>query len=213
MVIRRYASDLLSSNMYLLEENGHVIVIDPFRDTQMLGGLLADKILLTHEHYDHISGVNLWKEATGAPVLCSGACAENIRNPRKNLARIFEAFCELQTWIVLEEIPQGDPEYTCAADETFADEFTFIWRGHTLRLFEMPGHSMGSIGILLDSSFFFSGDSLMKGREIELRFPGGSRAQWETVGLPRLQRLPPGIRVYPGHFEDFTYPGGGEADK
>ena len=205
MQIRRFVSGLLSSNMYLVTENGHAIVIDPFADTDPAKGLQMDYILLTHEHYDHISGVNLWKKDTGAPLLCSCACAENIKNPRKNLARHFRDFCELQTWVSLEEIPWSDPEYACEADETFTDETTLTWQGHSIHLFEMPGHSSGSTGILLDGTFFFSGDSLMENEEIELRLPGGSRKKWEETGKQRLQALPEGITVYPGHFREFTY--------
>ena len=64
---------------------------------------------------------------------------------------------------------------------------------------------MGSIGILLDGTHFFSGDSLMENSEIELRMPGGSRKKWKEIGEPRLKQIPDGIRVYPGHFEDFIY--------
>lgn len=208
MEIRRYPSDLLSSNMYVITEGNHAIVIDPYRTIVPAEGLTVDRILLTHEHYDHISGVNLWKEQTKARVLCSAACAKNIVNARKNLARLFTVFCELQSWIVLTEKPDADENYKCTADETFEDQTSFAWQGHCFELFSMPGHSQGSIGILLDNQFFFSGDSLMEGREIELRFPGGNKLQWETVGKPRLNAVPNGIRVFPGHFQDFIKKGG-----
>ncbi len=212
MEILRYASDLLSSNMYVVKEGAAAVVIDPFRSLAAAEGLAVEKILLTHEHYDHISGVNLWKAATGAPVLCSRICGENLQNPRKNLARLFDVFCDLQTWIPITEKPDSDENYTCTADEVFEGETTFDWRGHRFRLFEMPGHSMGSIGIVLDESAFFSGDSLMKGLEIELRFPGGSRRAWKSIGARRLAEVPEGIRVFPGHFDDFILerPEGGE---
>lgn len=203
MIIERYESDLLSSNMYVLSENGHALVIDPYRNTDPVNELTVDRILLTHEHYDHISGVNLFKSRMTAPVLCNTACAENIRNPRKNLARIFEVFCELQNWIVLDQLPDSDPEYTCTADDTFDDETSFEWQGHQVHLFEIPGHSSGSIGIIVDRHFCFSGDSLMEDRATELRFPGGSPKDWETRGKRRLQALPDGLRIYPGHFHDF----------
>jgi len=205
MEIRRYESDLLSSNMYLIVEGGHAIVIDPFRDVSAAQDFTVDRILLTHEHYDHISGVNAWKQATGASVLCSAACAKGICDSRKNLSRYFDVFCELQTWIKLERIPDGDLSYACEADETFTDRHSFDWRGHAFRLFEMPGHSPGSTGILLDGKHFFSGDSLMEGYEIELRFPGGSRSMWEKIGAPRLAEISDGTYVCPGHFECFTY--------
>lgn len=201
--IRRYISGLLSSNMYLIVEGDHAIVIDPFADTTPIQGLTLDYILLTHEHYDHISGVNAWKEETGAIVMCSKACAYNIQSPRMNLAKHFKEFCELQTWIALDTLPMSNPAFTCSADEFFEDEIDLKWRGHRFHLFEIPGHSQGSIGIMLDEMDFFSGDSLMKNTEIELRMPGGSRKKWKEIGSRRIEAIPEGTRIWPGHFESF----------
>ena len=203
--IRRYVSSLLSSNMYVVVEGRHAIVIDPFEDISAAEGLNIDYILLTHEHYDHISGVNLWKKARDAPVLCSKPCAENIRNPKKNLAYYFKDFCELQTWIKIGTLPSYDPEYACEADVTFDDHMSFEWHGHQWDLFELPGHSMGSIGMILDGSSFFSGDSLLENFDISLRIPGGSKKKWNETGAKRIAQVPEGIRVYPGHFTDFIY--------
>lgn len=205
ITIKRYESDLLLSNMYMIVEGTRAVVIDPFRDTSPAKDLTVDKILLTHEHYDHISGVNLWKKETRAPVLCSKACDANMRNPQKNMSKYFKVFCELQTWIGLQEIPEADTEYSCEAEEHFEGEMFFEWQGHQWHLFEMPGHSLGSIGILLDNMYFFSGDSLMENCGIELRMPGGSGKKWKEVGEIRLRQIPYGIRIYPGHFKDFTY--------
>lgn len=205
MEIRRYVSDLLFSNMYVIVEKGYAIVVDPYQDTNPADGLRVDKIILTHEHYDHISGVNAWKERVHAPVLCSRACSENICNPKKNLADHFEDFCQLQTWVELEEIPKSDPGYSCKAEEFFEDDLRFVWQGHSFHLFEMPGHSLGSIGIIVDDCYFFSGDSLMENSEIELRMPGGSRKKWAQIGKPRLAQIPKGMMVFPGHFEEFIY--------
>ena len=204
MEIIRYESDLLSSNMYLIIENGCAIVVDPFREVKQQN-LEIEFILLTHEHYDHISGVNLWKSVTDASVLCSAQCAENICNPRKNFARFFKDFCDLQTWITLSEIPEHDSDYSCSADKTFHDKTEFEWQGHMIQLKEIPGHSSGSSMIIIDHEHVFTGDSLMENNEIELRMPGGSKKLWNEIGRPRLERLPNGIHVYPGHFSDFFY--------
>ena len=203
--IRKYESGLLSSNMYVIVEGNHAIAIDPFKNTFVAQELQIDYIFLTHEHYDHISGVNIWKEATGAPVLCSKACAKNIRSPKKNLANHFKEFCELQTWMKLDKIPVSDPAYSCSADKMFENEILLQWQGHEFGLFEIPGHSQGSIGILLDSKDFFSGDSLIKNNEIELRMPGGSRKKWEEIGKNKLEAIPEGTRIWPGHFESFVW--------
>ena len=203
--IRRYISGLLSSNMYVLVEGERAIVIDPFDDTSPAEDLKIDHILLTHEHYDHISGVNAWKKATGAPVLCSKACAANIQNPKKNLANHFKEFCELQTWTELTEMPESDPTYSCVADKTFENETAFFWQGHEFVLREIPGHSLGSVGIMIDGEHFFSGDSLMEYEEIELRMPGGSRKKWEEIGRKRIEEIPEGTRIWPGHFDSFIW--------
>lgn len=205
--IRRYESGLLSSNMYVIVERNHAIVIDPFEDASSAQGLQIDYIFLTHEHYDHISGVNIWKKAVGAPVFCSKACAKNIQSPQKNLANHFKEFCELQTWMELDEIPVSDPAYSCSADGTFENEIWLQWQGHEFELFEIPGHSQGSIGILLDGKDFFSGDSLIKNNEIELRMPGGSRKKWEEIGKNKIEAIPEGTRIWPGHFESFVWHG------
>ena len=203
MKIEQHITGLLYSNMYVISENGHAIVIDPCVNTDPAKGLQFDWILLTHEHYDHISGVNAWKKTTDADVLCSKMCAERTKDPRKNQARFFPEFCELQTWVALDEIPSTDRDYGCYADKTFQNRISFVWQGHELDLMEIPGHSPGSIGIYIDRRIFFSGDSLLENKNIELRFPGGSRQQWIKTGLPRINAVPKGTVVYPGHFRPF----------
>ena len=127
MEILRYDSGILSSNMYLLRENGHAVVIDPAADTSPGEGLTVDLLLITHEHYDHISGVNAWKERYHAPLMCSEACAARIGNPRKNQARHFDTFYMLQSWMQPGPLPRIDEEYTCEAERTFRDETEFTW--------------------------------------------------------------------------------------
>lgn len=204
MEIKAYDSGLLGSNMYIISENGHAVVIDPSRDTSPAKGLTVDLLIVTHEHYDHISGVNDWKREYGAPLLCSEKCAANLGSTLMNQARHFDVFCELQTWIKLDRIPQTDHGFTCSADRSFADSMSLEWQGHELRLIEIPGHSQGSIGIYLDEGSFFSGDSLLEGKETELRLPGGSKKQWREVGEPRINAVPEGTVIYPGHFGKFV---------
>lgn len=204
MKITRTDSGLLHSWMYIISENQHAIVIDPCRCIEDSSKYIVDMIILTHEHYDHISGANLWKKITNAPLICSVACSENIIDSKKNMARYFEVYCTIQNWVKIKKIPDCDKEYTCKADKSFKGSESIAWQGHKIDLFEIPGHSLGSIGILIDNKEFFSGDSLMRDYEIECGFPGGSKILWEDIGKKKIEMLNKGIRVWPGHFENFV---------
>ena len=203
MIIERYVSELMFSNMYVLKEAGHALIIDPHDRFEMVENTVPDLILLTHEHYDHISGVNLWKERFHIPLLCSEECAHSIANARKNMARYFEAFSQMQTYGEQDPNVYVDENYTCHAEITFSEELKFKWQGNTVFLFELPGHSRGSTGILVNETSLFSGDSLFADRETELRFPGGSKREWESVSLPVIRSISGDVDVYPGHRDKF----------
>ena len=207
MIIQAYDSGLLHSNMFVISEGGHAIVVDPCSDTKPGKNFIVDWIILTHEHYDHISGVNVWKKETGATVMCSKSCANRLGDPKMTMARFFSEFCQLQTWVKLESVPKADTEYRCEADQTFEKEYNLTWKGHEIILKETPGHSPGSIVILMDNQFLFSGDTLFSDRHIEVRFPGGSMRQWKEYGEPVIEKLPKGLLVYPGHFAPFFLEG------
>ena len=203
MKVDRCDSGLLDSSMYVVSDNGHAIVIDPCFDTDAAEKFVIDYILITHEHYDHIFGVNKWKERTGAPLVCSKICGDRIKDSKKNQARHFDSFCEIQSFSARWNPALFDLDYTCEADITFEKEKCIDWQGYRIKLIEIPGHSPGSIGIWIDN-VFFSGDSLLEGKEIELRFPGGSSKQWEETGKKVIDSIPDGTLIYPGHFDCFV---------
>lgn len=203
MIIRRYISDLMFSNMYVLKENGHALIIDPFERYELPEDLRPDLMIITHEHYDHISGVNRVKEEYKTPSICSEICAQRITNAKLNAARYFDAFSQLQTYGEQNPTVPVNTNYTCRADFTFENEIRFNWQGNSCLLFTLPGHSPGSIGILINNQYFFSGDSLFYDREIELRFPGGSKDDWNEISLKKLEHIPDDVIVFPGHQENF----------
>ena len=203
MQINKVDSGLLHSCMYIVEENDHAIIIDPCNKTDYADNLKVDFLIITHEHYDHISGVNEWQQITGAPLICSHACADCIKSSKKNMSRFFDVFCEMQTWMPIDDMEITQVEYSCEADIVFQNELSFEWQGHQVLLMEIPGHSLGSIGIDIDGNNFFSGDSLLENKEIELRFPGGSIKKWNEIGRKRIESIPDGMRIWPGHFDSF----------
>ena len=83
----------VKSNMFTILTGNEAVVFDPNEDEDLLV-LLREKgiekvhILLTHGHYDHISGVMWLKEHTGATVYCQERCAERLMNSKRPLARL-----------------------------------------------------------------------------------------------------------------------------
>ena len=201
MKIEKVESKYLKSNMYALIEDRHIIMIDPHENYILDMDCILDYIILTHEHCDHISGVNKWKERTNAKIVCSTACGEGIKSPKKNLSQYFDVFQEMQNWINIEEKIEMIP-YMCKADLIFENEIEISWQNHLIKVFETPGHSKGSECILVDNEILFSGDSLMRDYSISCGLPGGSKKDWAKTSSI-LRKLSKNIKVMPGHFEEF----------
>lgn len=202
---------LTDSNCYILTEEcsaekNRCVVIDP-GESEGLFRILEEQclepelILLTHEHCDHMAGLDaLRNRFSGAHFPATAACDAGLRNTRLNMSRIMEVFLYFKG----KPGVQYDP-FTCRpADEIIPDDAVLTWHGHTFRFVPLPGHTPGSEGIFLDEEIFFSGDYLIWGEEPVLRLPGGSEEDYESITAPYLEALPKGLKVCPGHGESFT---------
>ena len=192
---------LTESNCYILAENGRCIIIDPGESRGLFRilkkeGWHPELILLTHEHCDHMAGLDdLRCEYPRAHFLATAACDAGIRDTRLNMSRIMEIYLYYRGKPGIYYVP-----FVCrAADEIIPDDAELQWRGHTLRFIHLPGHTPGSEGIFLDEKTLFSGDYLIQDEEPILRFPGGNEELYLSITEPFLRNLPKGIRVCPGH--------------
>lgn len=207
-MIRKYVFYPIDSRMYILQENESAVIVDPCISKEALLFLKGKNvqdilILLTHEHYDHISGVNWLKENfRQVCVLCSKQCGEALDNPCKNLSEFWEALFIGKEKEIRECVQNTDIHpYFCKADKTFEKAYSFTWQEHKVFLKETPGHSKGSICILIDDAVLFSGDSLVTGAKTITRLPGGSKKDFAGITLPYLESLDKETMVYPGHGE------------
>ena len=205
MEISRYRSGAFKVNCYVIEEKGHFLIIDPIltdelRDT--IGNGVVDLAILTHEHYDHILSVNEISSENMFPVYCGHYASIALGDSRKNLSRYSE--------FLLECIPFADKtsrvrisDYSCKCDNVLRDGEVLSWQGHEIYIKETPGHSKGSICILLDNENLFSGDTVFSMYETALRLPGGSRKDYNEITLKWLDSLPQETMVFPGHTDSF----------
>jgi glyoxylase-like metal-dependent hydrolase (beta-lactamase superfamily II) len=186
--ITRIAGGPLPTNCYLLEDEatGEGAVVDPGFESGELSDLVrkngnVKSILLTHGHFDHISGVRALQEQTGAKVYLPVDELLFVRDGSLNLAGPFfgETVPPFRVDVPLsdgDEIPVGKLR---------------------VRVMRTPGHTCGGCCFLVEDAVF-SGDTLMKLSCGRTDCPTGSAGQMMD-SLRRLAALPGDRKIYPGH--------------
>ena len=177
----------IMTNCYLLCDEAAKVcaVIDPGDEPKRIEAMIAScgcspvMILLTHGHFDHCTGVaGLLKKWPDLPVYIHEADVTDSSGSELTFRRLDEK--NQRYW------HEGD---------------TLTVGGLTLRVMETPGHSRGSVCLLVEGQgVIFSGDTLFRGNCGRCDFPGGDyRAMLRS--LARLGRLEGQYQVYPGHEE------------
>lgn len=207
--------NLINSNMYLIYQNKLALVIDPIYTKEIEDFLLQinpRKItaLLTHEHFDHINGVNWLRKNFDTEVCCSKACAERICSASKNLSDKADVIIMFN-----EDLHQKElyiKPFECEADITFEDTFLLNWNDKKINIISTPGHSPGSVCIFLMNKYVFTGDTLLPYPTIT-RLPGGNKKIFFEQTIPLLKKQTGrGLTAFPGHGEPFAFDDGFESD-
>ena len=214
MNIHCFSSCTFNVNSYIIEENGHLLMVDPILNIEVRKAIennIVDFSILTHEHYDHILSVNEINSNNLFPVYCGQAARIALKDPKKNLSRYSEFLLEFIPFIdKTKRISIAD--YSCECDNILYDGQSISWQGHELFIKETPGHSKGSICILLDGKYLFSGDTVFSAFDTALRLPGGNQKDYHDITLKWLDSLSHDTMVYPGHLKPFPlkdkYPSG-----
>ena len=203
----------VKSNMFTLITGNEAVVFDPNVDEEILNllckkGIEKVHILLTHGHYDHISGVEWLKDKTGADVFCQAKCAEILLNNKRPLARLVA--------LVLAEEDKKDgghryqnfkesyKPFSITADRTFDKEKIFEIGDLEFEVTLTPGHSEGSSCYKLLRKMVFTGDTLLENNAAITRFPGGNTEDYKNIALPYLRSLPKDSIIMPGHGDPFV---------
>ncbi len=174
---------MLMTNCYIVwdENTMNAAVVDPGDDGAYLADCLKKKglklryILLTHGHFDHITGTPELMELCGTePKIYLSECD-------MNLPAVFGEQISLDSDMVT---------FWKEGDEVQLDSITF-------KVLSTPGHTPGSV-CLIAGDVIFSGDTLFQGSCGRTDFPGGSWKEM-SASLRRLYELPGDYTVLSGH--------------
>lgn len=177
----------LPTNCYLLtdEETGKTAIIDPGFYNSQLGKAVQKHqvvmILLTHGHFDHITGVKKLAVETGAKIYMDAADSDFPMKPELNLSSAMG----------LDAIEPFVP------DVQLHDGSTIQLGSLQIKVMHTPGHTRGGCCYLVGETLF-SGDTLMCGTVGRTDLPTGSYEEIRK-SVQRLRDLPGEWRVLPGH--------------
>jgi len=188
------------SNTYVLFDkniNNSCVIIDPgTKECTELFKLLSkydlspSYILLTHEHFDHIWGVNTIKERYNSKVICSKKCAEKIGIPQNYYNLLYFGSKE---------------DYSINMVDAFVEDLHCGLVINTLKFNFVftPGHSSSSICISINN-ILFTGDTIMKGyKPLILKRHEGSKSEYKESVLKVFNDFQPDTIIYPGHGDKF----------
>lgn len=191
MLIRRYILGSIQTNCYLVFDKKSGILIDPAVFEQKIldfikkENLKIEYILLTHGHFDHISGAAAFAKKLSAKICLHQDDLLLTRGLARNVGRIW-----------------GYKSKSFQPDIFLEDGQKFKVGDLEFEVIHTPGHSEGGVCFYFEKQkVIFSGDTLFAGSYGRTDLPGGDEEKiFESI--KKLLKLPPETKVYPGHGEE-----------
>ncbi len=200
MIVEVRAVEPFYKNGFVLgcEETREGVIVDPGDEVDELLAaarqheLRIGKILLTHAHLDHVTGVGRAKQSLGAPVWLHEA--DNF---------LYERAVEqgMMFGLRVDRQPPVDHFYDLGAPLTFGR--------FEVRVLHTPGHCPGGVCLAVSrqgdpKATLFVGDTLFAGSIGRTDLPGGDAATLLASIRNVLFAFPDDTVVWPGHGEQTT---------
>ena len=172
-------------NCSILSDAGQAWIVDPGSEGERIVGLLAKKglvpaaILLTHAHFDHISGIPaLLRPLPGSPLYVHPADVPTFGHPYSQMGGEYASIGVPANVRDVADLPAALPG---------------------VQVLHTPGHTPGGVCYFFPADkLLLSGDTLFAGSVGRTDFPGGSMARMMD-SLQALMKLPDDTLVIPGH--------------
>ena len=189
MILESLVVGPIQANCYILgcEKTLQGAIIDPGGEGEKIlqevnrKGLAIRYIINTHGHPDHISANNFLKQKLSAQLCIHEKDVSFLTDPDLNLSAMFLT-----------------PFQSVPADRELKDGEKIKVGNLCLEIIHTPGHTPGSICILLDKKLF-TGDTLFAGSVGRTDLPGGDTQLLCNSIQKRILPLPNDLDIYPGH--------------
>jgi len=188
MRIIRIVNNLFQENTYIISDSlRNCIIVDPGSSYNDVIYYIEEEslnpvaILATHGHVDHIIGVNPIKDRYDLQFY--------MNRLDEDLSKSFKQYIPGLNI----DVPEPDNNLI---------EGVYIFKKIKVRVIETPGHTYGSVSILINNKLF-SGDTLFKGSIGRTDFGGDLNMLIKSIHK-KLFKLDRDIEVYPGHGEYTT---------
>jgi hydroxyacylglutathione hydrolase len=156
-------------NVFLLSNGNNKILIDTsWKSSRLhlttgleeLGVYRLDALILTHTHFDHVENAAFVREIYGAKVIVHKSEAEFLESGDSPLpgGTIKPAKLALE-WLG-EKVQEKVKYEPCKADILLEDKLSLSDYGFEARIIHTPGHSPGSVSVIIDDEIALAGDTL-----------------------------------------------------
>jgi len=199
MKIHKFTFNPIEENTYILyDESGRCIIVDAGCYTKgeqeelaefiQENGLIPEKIINTHGHFDHLLGNSFCREKYHIPFYIHKDDVSMVAGA-ENMAEFFG--------ISLKHVSPPDGLLKEGTKITLGKSF--------LEVIHLPGHSPGGVAFYnKEQNFLLSGDSLFRGGIGRTDFPGGNENNLIKAIKEKVMVLPEETIIYTGHGPETT---------
>ena len=215
-MVQCHTINLGISTIYLLEGDKCILVDAgiPGQEKLLLRALghanirpeMIELLIITHGHFDHIGMANFIAETTNAKIVIHQQDLEMLESGRSPILPGTTPWGKMMV-AFMSRVMRRVSVQPAKADIILGDDGLGLYEfGIPGRVVYTPGHTLGSVSVLLDGGDAFVGDLAMSARYFRWN-PGPSilAVDWDLVLQSCWKLLEAGARfIYPAHGKRFS---------
>lgn len=188
MKIRRFVEGPVMTNMYVVsDENNEGFLVDCAYPSDRVKQYIEDNnikinfIIQTHTHFDHVLGLEYFKNLYDVNVYASEDSKEIANDKDYNLAYSYDVNVPIDNYL----------------------KDGVVFSKYNILAIKTPGHTLDSMSYKIDD-VLFSGDTLFKQSIGRTDFPGGNYNQIIDSIKNKFSKFDGDTKVLSGHGEETT---------